>query len=123
MNVPENLLYTKDHEWISIKNSIATIGITDYAQGELGDIIFIEFPSIDEQFKTEDVFGTAEAVKTVADLFSPIDGKIIKVNSDLEDNPELVNNDPYGKGWLVKMEISNNDTSKLLTNKEYIKII
>ena len=123
MKVPEHLLYTKDHEWISIDNNIATIGITDYAQGELGDIIFIEFPEIDQEFNSESVFGTVEAVKTVADLFSPINGTIIEVNNELEDNPELVNKDPYGAGWLVKMKIVNNDTSKLLTHKEYIKII
>ena len=123
MIIPENLLYTKDHEWVSIDNDIATIGITDYAQSELGDIIFIEFPNVDDIFNNEDVFGTIEAVKTVADLFSPIKGSILEINNKLENNPELANNDPYGEGWIVKMKIHDNNEKNLLNHKNYAKII
>ena len=118
-----NQKYTQDHEWVRVDGDIAFVGFTDFAQGELGDIVYVEIESLNERVEMGDVFGTVEAVKTVSDLFMPISGQIIEVNEKLESEPELVNNDPYGKGWLVKMEISNNDTSKLLTNKEYIKII
>ncbi|MEE2858358.1 MAG: glycine cleavage system protein GcvH [Candidatus Neomarinimicrobiota bacterium] len=123
MNIPDNLLYTKDHEWVKITDDIATIGITDYAQSELGDIIFIEFPELNDTFQNEDILGTIEAVKTVADLFSPISGKVIEVNSKLENEPELTNNDPYENGWIIKMKIDNKDSSNLLTSKEYEKLI
>lgn len=123
MNVPENLLYTKDHEWVSITDNIATIGITDYAQSELGDIIFIEFPELNDTFQNEDVLGTIEAVKTVADLFSPISGKVIKINTRLENEPELTNSDPYDNGWIIQMEIDNKTSINLLTSKEYEKLI
>jgi len=107
MNIPDDLLYTQDHEWARLEGDTATVGITDFAQGELGDIIFVEFPDLGDTFSQGDTFGTVEAVKTVADLFMPVSGEIIAVNTDLEDAPEKVNNDPYGKGWLVKVKISN----------------
>ena len=107
MPFPENLHYTKDHEWILLEGDIATIGITDYAQKELGDIVYVEIETKDKQLDAETVFGTVEAVKTVSDLFLPVSGTITEVNADLEANPELVNTDPYGKGWMVKMAISN----------------
>jgi len=123
MNIPKNLLYTKDHEWISIEGDIATIGITDYAQSELGDIIFIEFPSIDDMLSAGDTFGTIEAVKTVADLFSPIKGRVVEINDKLEDSPELTNNDPYGGGWIIKIKIEEQNDENLLTYIDYGKII
>jgi len=107
MNIPDDLLYTQDHEWARLEGDTATVGITDFAQGELGDIIFVEFPDLGDTFNQGDTFGTVEAVKTVADLFMPVSGEIIAVNTDLEDAPGKVNNDPYGKGWLVKVKISN----------------
>lgn len=120
MNIPENLKYTEEHEWIKLDNNIATVGITDFAQGELGDIVYIEIDSLDNELLANDVFGTVEAVKTVSDLFMPIDGKVIELNSKLEDNPELVNDDPYGEGWIIKIEVSNsNDNQGLLSAEEY----
>lgn len=120
MNIPENLKYTEEHEWIKLDNNIATIGITDFAQGELGDIVYIEIDSLDNELSANDVFGTVEAVKTVSDLFMPIDGKVIELNSKLEDNPELVNDDPYGEGWIIKIEVSNsNNNQGLLSAEEY----
>jgi glycine cleavage system H protein len=107
MNVPANLKYTKDHEWISVEGNVATIGITDYAQGELGDIVFIEIETVGKTLKQEEVFGTVEAVKTVSDLFMPASAKIDSKNPRLESEPELVNKDPYGEGWLIKATISN----------------
>src|SRR5213592_1532449 len=107
MNIPANLRYTKDHEWISLTDNIATIGITDFAQGELGDIVYIDISTKGKSLGAEEVFGTVEAVKTVSDLFLPVDGKVIEVNSDLSNNPELVNSDPYGKGWMAKIEVNN----------------
>ena len=124
MNHPENLMYTSEHEWVKIENNIATIGITDFAQGELGDIIFLEFPEVDESFSKGDVFGTIEAVKTVSELYAPVDGEISEINEELEDNPEIVNEDPYGKGWMVKVKLS--DTSQLeslLSADQYKEII
>ncbi len=123
MNLPENLQYTKDHEWIELKDGIATIGITDFAQGELGDIIFIEFPDIDLQVKAGDSIGTIEAVKTVADIFTPLDGTVIEVNSELEDNPELTNTDPYGSGWMIKLKNVSEGDVELLTAAAYKEII
>ena len=120
MNIPQNLKYTKDHEWIRVEGKEAYIGITDYAQGELGDIVFIEIETLDESLEKEEVFGTVEAVKTVSDLFMPVSGKIIEVNSKLEDNPELVNKDPYGDGWMVKIAISTpEELIELLDAKAY----
>ena len=111
MNIPENLKYTKDHEWVSIDGNIATIGITDFAQGELGDIVYVEVETEGETLDNEEVFGSVEAVKTVSDLFMPLSGEIKEFNSELEANPELVNSDPYGKGWMIKIEMS--DSSEL----------
>ena len=123
MIIPGKLLYTKNHEWIYVNGDVATVGITDYAQSELGDIIFIEFPELGDKLKAEDVIGTIEAVKTVADLFSPINGTIIELNTKLENNPEYINNDPYVDGWILKMKINKNDNSNLLNSKEYKNII
>ncbi len=124
MNHPENLMYTSEHEWVEISGNIATIGITDFAQSELGDIIFLEFPTIEENFNDGDVFGTIEAVKTVSDMYMPLTGKVVEVNEDLNDTPEQVNEDPYKNGWMVKIELDNNaDQSKLLDSKSYIELI
>jgi len=111
MNIPSNLKYTKDHEWVKIDGDIATIGITDFAQGELGDIVYVEVETLDETLSAEEVFGTVEAVKTVSDLFMPLSGEIIEFNDSLESEPEKVNSDPYGDGWMIKVKIS--DTSEL----------
>ena len=122
--IPENLKYTNDHEWVKIEKDTAVIGITDYAQSELGDIIFIEFPSIGDNVVQNDISGTIEAVKTVADIFSPLSGEVIEVNSELESNPEYVNSDPYEKGWLIKIRIDqNSDDKPLLKSSEYSEII
>ena len=124
MNHPDNLMYTSEHEWVKIEGNIATVGITDFAQGELGDIIFLEFPDVDEAFNEGDVFGTIEAVKTVSDLFMPISGKIVEVNEELNDEPENVNSSPYDSGWMVKIELStDSSTSSLLDSKSYVKMI
>lgn len=111
MNIPGNLKYTKDHEWVKVDGDIATIGVTDFAQSELGDIVFVEVETEGETLDQEEVFGTIEAVKTVSDLFMPIAGEIVEFNTEIEANPELVNNDPYGAGWMVKVKIS--DVSQL----------
>ena len=123
MTIPDDLLYTKDHEWIRIVDDTATIGVTDYAQGELGDIIFIEFPNKGVKFKSGDPIGTIEAVKTVADIYSPVDGEILEVNIDLEDQPESINNDPYEKGWIFKLCKIHKDSSNLLTATDYKNMI
>jgi len=107
MQVPETLKYTKDHEWVSIDGHVATVGITDFAQHELGDIVYVEISALNKELKEGEIFGSVEAVKTVSDLFLPVSGTITEVNSDLESNPEYVNTDPFGKGWMVKMTISN----------------
>lgn len=107
MNIPATLKYTKDHEWVSIEGTIATIGITDFAQSELGDIVYVEIETEGETLDSEEVFGSVEAVKTVSDLFMPVSGKIIEFNSGLEANPEAVNKDPYGDGWMIKVELTN----------------
>ena len=111
MNIPSNLKYTKDHEWIAIDGSIATIGITDFAQGELGDIVYVDIDTVGEELDKDEVFGTVEAVKTVSDLFLPLSGEIAEFNDALEDQPELVNSDPYGEGWMAKISLS--DTSQI----------
>ncbi|MDN6280032.1 MAG: glycine cleavage system protein GcvH [Psychroflexus sp.] len=111
MKLPEELKYTKDHEWIKIEGDIATIGVTDFAQSELGDIVYVEVETLDEELDKDEVFGTVEAVKTVSDLFLPFDGEIVEFNETLEDEPELVNEDPYGKGWMIKAKIK--DTKQL----------
>ena len=124
MNIPADLKYTKDHEWVLIENNIATVGITDFAQGELGDIVYVEVDTLDETVASEAVFGTVEAVKTVSDLFAPLSGKIISFNDALTDTPELVNSDPYGQGWMVKIEIENRDEiENLLNAKAYASIV
>ena len=124
MNIPKKLKYTKDHEWVLIENNIATVGITDFAQGELGDIVYVEVDTLDETVDSEAVFGTVEAVKTVSDLFAPLTGKIISFNDSLTDTPELVNSDPYGQGWMVKIEIENQDEIENLLNAEaYASIV
>ena len=120
----DKFLYTRDHEWINIKEDVAYIGITDYAQSELGDIIFVELPLVGESFTKGDVFGTIEAVKTVADLFMPVSGEIVELNNKIEDNPELINTEAFDGGWIVKIKIENKDEcSELLNEKEYLKII
>ncbi len=123
MMLPNNLMYTKDHEWINIENNIATVGITEYAQSELGDIIFVEFSDIGSEHQTGDTIGTIEAVKTVADLYTPIAGKIIEVNNILDEDPSIINSDPYSKGWILKLEISNSNIDNLMNADEYKKII
>ena len=124
MDITDSLLYTNDHEWIKIKKNQAIIGITDFAQSELGDIVFIEFPDEGDTFQKGDTIGTIEAVKTVADLYAPVSGKILELNLVLDDNAELINSDPFGKGWLIKMELSNPDeTSDLLSAEDYGKLI
>ena len=107
MNIPANLKYTKDHEWVSVEGDVATIGITDFAQGELGDIVYVEIETVGETMDQEEVFGSVEAVKTVSDLFMPVSGEIIAFNEGLESNPEAVNTDPYGDGWMIKVKMSN----------------
>mgnify|MGYP001440128641 FL=1 len=107
MNIPEELKYTEEHEWVKIENNIAVVGITDFAQGELGDIVYLEVDTLDSQIDSNEVFGTIEAVKTVSDLFMPVSGKVIEVNTSLEDKPELVNEDPYGEGWIIKILITD----------------
>ena len=120
MNTPSELKYTKDHEWVMIEGNIATIGITDFAQGELGDIVFVDVDSVDDELSSGDVFGSVEAVKTVSDLFLPLTGTVIEFNSDLEDQPELLNTDPYGKGWIIKLNIGDSaDTTELLSAEQY----
>ena len=120
MKIPQDLVYTKEHEWIRVDDNILTIGITDFAQGELGDIIFVEFPEIGEEFQKDDPFGTIEAVKTVADIFAPVQGKIIEINHDIENSPDVINSDPYGDGWLVKIEITEHMVSdRLLSPEDY----
>lgn len=124
MNFPANLRYTKDHEWISLEGNIATVGITDFAQKELGDIVFVDVNSIGKSFEANEVFGSVEAVKTVSDLFLPVSGKIIELNSSLESSPEAVNNDPYGAGWMVKVEVNNvADVDALLDAAAYEALV
>jgi glycine cleavage system H protein len=121
MNVPEDLLYTKDHEWIRMDGDMGYVGVTDFAQGELGDIVFIEIETEGETLKKEEVFGTIEAVKTVSDMFMPVSGEIIEVNSVLADNPDVVNKDPYGEGWMVKIRITNPKEAKELLSPDQYK--
>ena len=124
MNVPNELKYTKDHEWISIEDDVATIGITEFAQGELGDIVYVEVETLEEELDAEEVFGTVEAVKTVSDLFMPIGGEVIAFNEILEANPEKVNEDPYGEGWMIKIKIANpSELEDLLSAEQYAELI
>ena len=120
MNVPKELKYTKDHEWLSLDGEVATVGVTDFAQSELGDIVYVEVETLDETLEKEEVFGTVEAVKTVSDLFMPISGEVIEFNEKLETNPEVVNKDPYGEGWMIKIKVSDeNELNELLSSDEY----
>jgi len=123
MKIKDNLKYTKDHEWVMLDGKIATVGITDFAQSELGDIVYIEVDTVDEELNKDEVFGTVEAVKTVSDLFLPMSGKIIEFNESLNDNPEKVNDSPYGEGWIIKVEITNPaELDELLDSKTYSEI-
>ena len=124
MNIPSNLKYTKDHEWVSIDGDVATVGITDFAQKELGDIVYVEVETLDQSLDKDEVFGTVEAVKTVSDLFLPLTGEIIEFNDALERTPEDVNADPYGKGWMVKIKIANtSEIEELLSSDDYKQLI
>ena len=123
MNIPEHLYYTKNHEWIKFESENAIIGITDFAQGELGDIIFVELPEEGKLFKSGESTGTIEAVKTVADIYTPIDGKVSAVNKNLEKEPELINNDPYETGWIIKLSNISKDNLEIFSSSEYKKII
>jgi glycine cleavage system H protein len=125
MKIPDTLQYTKDHEWIFIENGVATVGITEFAQGELGDIVYVEVETLDEQLQISEVFGTVEAVKTVSDLFMPLSGRIIEFNNTLEDEPELINDDPYGKGWMIKIQLDllSEESGALLDAESYKELI
>lgn len=124
MNIPANLKYTKDHEWVKIEGDIATVGVTDFAQSELGDIVFVEVETEGETLDQEEVFGTIEAVKTVSDLFMPLGGEIVEFNTEIEANPELVNTDPYGAGWMVKVKISDaSQVEGLLDAEAYTALV
>lgn len=124
MNVPVNLLYTKDHEWLRVEGNTGYVGITDFAQGELGDIVFIEIETVGETLAKEDVFGTIEAVKTVSDMFMPVSGEILESNPAIEESPDVVNKDPYGKGWMVKIKINDpSEAVSLLTPEQYKAMI
>ncbi len=124
MSIPSNLKYTKDHEWVLIEGDIATVGITDFAQSELGDIVYVEVETVGETVSKEEIFGSIEAVKTVSDLFMPLSGELLEFNEKLDANPELVNSDPYGDGWMVKVKISNSDEiAQLLTAEAYGNLV
>lgn len=124
MDVKENLKYTKDHEWVSVEGNIATVGITDFAQSELGDIVYVEVDTLDETLNKDEVFGTVEAVKTVSDLFLPMSGKIVEFNESLSDAPESINESPYEQGWIIKVEVSNSDEiNELLNSDDYSALI
>ena len=124
MNIPSELKYTKDHEWVKIEEGVATIGITDFAQGELGDIVYVDVDTLDDTLDIEEVFGSVEAVKTVSDLFMPLSGEVIEFNEALEDEPELVNSDPYGNGWMIKIKLSDDSqTADLLSADAYQELI
>jgi len=124
MNIPADLKYTKDHEWVKIEGDVVTVGITDFAQGELGDIVYVEVETVDETLEAEEIFGTVEAVKTVSDLFLPVSGEIIEFNTLLEDEPEKVNTDPYGEGWMIKIKCSDTaQIDQLLSAEDYKTLI
>jgi len=124
MNIPSNLRFTKDHEWVLVDGDVATVGITDFAQGELGDIVFIEIETTGETLEKEEVFGTVEAVKTVSDLFMPLSGEVIEFNENLESNPESVNSDPYGEGWMIKIKLSDlSELDSLLDAAAYTNLV
>jgi glycine cleavage system H protein len=124
MNIPEGLKYTKDHEWVKVEGSKATVGITDFAQGELGDIVYVDISTVGQDVNEHAVFGTVEAVKTVSDLYMPVTGKVLEINKELDGSPEKVNSDPYGSGWMIKMELKNPaDAARLLTAAQYKELI
>lgn len=124
MNIPADLKYTKDHEWIKIEGDVAYVGITDFAQGELGDIVYVDVETLDEEVEKDEVFGTVEAVKTVSDLFMPLTGEVIELNEKLEDDPELVNKDPYGEGWMIKIAIADaSQIEELLDHEGYKEVV
>ncbi|WP_150452634.1 glycine cleavage system protein GcvH [Arenibacter lacus] len=124
MNVPSELKYTKDHEWVKIEGDTATIGITDFAQGELGDIVYVEVETLDESLDKDEVFGSVEAVKTVSDLFLPLSGEIVAFNESLEDEPEIVNSDPYGAGWIIKVKFSDaSEIDELMSDADYKELV
>jgi glycine cleavage system H protein len=124
MNIPSELKYTKDHEWIKVDGDVATVGITDFAQGELGDIVYVEVETVDETLEREEVFGTVEAVKTVSDLFLPVSGEIIEFNESLEEEPEKVNEDPYGEGWMIRIRMSDpSELEDLLDAEAYKEVV
>lgn len=124
MNVPANLFYTKDHEWLRVEGEYAYVGVTDFAQGELGDIVFLEIETVGETLQKEDVFGTIEAVKTVSDMFMPVGGEILEVNPELENSPDVVNKDPYGSGWMIKIKLTDpSETASLLSAEQYQAIL
>ena len=124
MNIPTDLKYTKEHEWIKIDGNLAAVGITDYAQGELGDIVFVELPSAGDDVKAGETFGTIEAVKAVSEIFSPLSGKVAEVNELLEDDPMVINNDPYGDGWMIKIEFADSgELESLISSDDYLELI
>ena len=123
MNIPAELKYTKDHEWVKLEGDVATIGITDFAQGELGDIVYVEVETIGETLEAEEVFGTVEAVKTVSDLFLPLAGEVLELNATIEDTPETVNEDPYGEGWMIKMKVSDVAAFEALLSADDYKVL
>ena len=124
MNIPADLKYTKDHEWVKVEGDVATIGITDFAQRELGDIVYVEVETVGDNLSKEEVFGTVEAVKTVSDLFMPISGEVLELNNEIETNPEIVNSDPYGKGWMIKVKIGDaSELDSLLSSSDYQNIV
>jgi len=124
MNIPTDLKYTKDHEWVKVDGDVATIGITDFAQRELGDIVFVEIETVGETLSKEAIFGSVEAVKTVSDLFMPISGEVLELNTGIESNPEIVNTDPYGKGWMIKVKITNpSELEGLISAADYITLV
>ena len=124
MNTPSNLKYTKDHEWVKVEGNVVTVGITDFAQGELGDIVYVEVDNLDETLDSEAVFGTVEAVKTVSDLFMPVAGEIIEFNESLEEEPEKVNEDPYGDGWMIKIRLTDStELDSLLSSEDYKSLV
>lgn len=124
MNVPADLKYTKDHEWVKVDGDTATVGVTDFAQGELGDIVYVEIETVGESLDQEEVFGSIEAVKTVSDLFMPVSGEILELNEEIESNPEVINSDPYGKGWMIKVKLSDSsELEGLLSADQYKELI
>jgi len=124
MNIPDNLLFTQDHEWISVENDLATVGISEYAQGELGDVVFVEIETLGETLGKGEIFGTVEAVKTVSDLFMPVSGEVVEINEALADKPELINKDPFGSGWMIRIKVSDpGELSTLLTPDSYRNMI